>query len=122
MRKGNRWVIFMIVHDSDYEEILALLEEYLKVEALFIMGSYANGSQCNNSDLDLLLISEDFKGIPQFKRKLLVNNIVNSPTKVDPICLTINEFNNVSTTDRDFFLEDMILIKGDIQNERFSNK
>jgi hypothetical protein len=113
----------MKIDNTFYEELLTLLQRYLKIKGLFIMGSYATGTQHKSSDLDLLLISDDFNGMPQFKRKLLVKNIANTYFCLDPICLTCNEFNLLKETKRDFFLENMVLIKGgDIINERFSNK
>jgi len=60
------------------------LKDYFEIEELILFGSKSEGS-----DIDILIISDDFYQISISKRKELVKNIDNN---YDPICMTKNEY------------------------------
>ncbi len=63
----------------------------LDLDKLILFGSYAKGNQTKDSDIDLLVVSNDFKGKKSFKRgkELYLNWDIN--IDVDFICLTNEE-------------------------------
>lgn len=71
-----------------------LINDYFKIGQAYVRGSYANGNYNDTSDLDLLIISDDFIGIDMMKRKKFVKNIFESilSMKIDSICLTQYEY------------------------------
>lgn len=52
-----------------------LSKEKIVIEKAYLFGSYAKGSWIKTSDVDLVLVSRDFEGIPFTKRLDLVNRI-----------------------------------------------
>jgi predicted nucleotidyltransferase len=74
---------------------LQYLIHYLDIELVIVFGSYLYGDNYNGkSDIDILVVSNDFIHILEFKRKTLVKRCLTS-TKVDPICLTEFEYSLV---------------------------
>lgn len=71
-----------------------LSNDYFKVDQVFIRGSYSNGNYSYKSDLDLLIISDDFTAIDIMKRKEFVRSIFEDifAIKIDAICLTKYEY------------------------------
>ena len=58
--------------ESDMTQVRLIIDKYLRrlkrqkinVQQLFLFGSYAKGTAHENSDIDIAVISEDFKGDP----------------------------------------------------------
>jgi len=73
-----------------------LSNNYFKCKRAFIRGSFATGLQTEDSDLDLLIVSDDFYGIDVIKRKEIVKIALSDLNAViDPICLTDSEYNEI---------------------------
>lgn len=53
------------------------------------------GNDSFQSDIDILIVSDDFANISLTKRKMLVQK---SSVKLDPICLTPKEFNKLKNS------------------------
>jgi predicted nucleotidyltransferase len=53
-----------------------LEKEGIKVDAIYLFGSYARGEFLRRSDIDLIVISRDFSEIPFLRRLDIVNRIV----------------------------------------------
>ena len=78
-------------------EIIALVKKFvykmknLNLDKVILFGSYARNKQRKNSDVDLLIISNNFKNIKSFKRakELYLNWDIDMG--VDFICLTNEE-------------------------------
>jgi predicted nucleotidyltransferase len=68
---------------------LAILN--LDVIKIYLFGSCVNGI---GNDVDLLIISNDFEGVSRTKRmeKVMLNFF---DIKVDPVCITSNEFDRL---------------------------
>ena len=50
------------------EKFIAAVRQQYRVERVFLYGSYAKGKQRDDSDIDLVVISPDFRGIPKLER------------------------------------------------------
>ena len=66
------------------ETIIRNISREFRVSDLFLFGDYTT-----QKDLDILVISNDFRNISRTKRKMLIKKC--SP-QLDPICLTNKEF------------------------------
>jgi predicted nucleotidyltransferase len=52
-----------------------LSEEEITIERAYLFGSHAKGSWLRTSDVDLVIVSRGFKGMPFIKRLDLVNRV-----------------------------------------------
>lgn len=52
-----------------------LSKEKIVIEKAYLFGSYAKGSWIKTSDVDLILVSRDFEGMPFTKRLDLINKV-----------------------------------------------
>ena len=50
------------------EQYLAAVREQYRVDRAILFGSYAKGTQREDSDIDLIIISPDFRGVPKLER------------------------------------------------------
>ena len=57
------------------KQFIKLLSLRIKVSGVYIFGSYVRGTWLRSSDIDLIIISPDFEGIPFLKRLDIVNEI-----------------------------------------------
>ena len=55
---------------------LAELSRVVRVEAVYLFGSYAKGDWIKTSDVDLVVVSSDFKGMGFLERLDLINTVV----------------------------------------------
>ncbi|MFN4046564.1 MAG: nucleotidyltransferase domain-containing protein [Acidilobaceae archaeon] len=55
--------------------LLRLLSSKIKVEEAYMFGSYVRGDWIKTSDIDLVIVSRDFEGMPYLKRLDLINEI-----------------------------------------------
>lgn len=53
-----------------------LEEKGIHVEKVYLFGSYARGDWLTTSDVDLVIVSKDFEGIPFNKRLDIINEII----------------------------------------------
>lgn len=62
---------------------------YFISEKVYIRGSCALGKETDRSDVDLLIVSEDFEGVNILKRKLLVSKAMDKALEreLDVMCL-----------------------------------
>lgn len=84
--------------DKKQIKIIKLLKKFkadlnkkIKVEQLILFGSQATGNAKKTSDVDLLLISKDFKGKKYFKRSPDLYLMWDYNYNVDILCLTPQE-------------------------------
>jgi predicted nucleotidyltransferase len=65
---------------DDIDKIKLIIQEYIKlleqnsisVEKLYLFGSYAQGTANEHSDIDIAIVSRDFKGDRFLDRRLIV--------------------------------------------------
>ena len=72
------------------EIILNSINKEFRINKLFIFGN-----DSFQSDIDVLIVSDDFANISLTKRKMLIKK---SSFKLDPICLTPKEFNKLKNS------------------------
>ena len=61
-----------------------------RINEIFVFGNHSI-----QSDIDVLIVSDDFANISRTKRKMLIKK---SSSKLDPICLTTKEFNKLKNS------------------------
>ena len=76
-----------------------LLESNIDVHKLVLFGSYNNGKPHKDSDIDLAIISDDFKKKSIWERGPMTGNAVRATMKkfdipIDLIKLTVDEYEN----------------------------
>ena len=77
----------------DLKDFKKRTQEIAKIDKIYLFGSRAKDTWRDNSDVDLLVISDDFKGKRFFKRSPKFYLIWDYPYDVDIICLTNEEVN-----------------------------
>ena len=81
--------------DQEKDKILKRLKEFIKgrnVEKAILFGSVARGEAGKDSDLDVILVSEDFRGKSALKRPVPFYLEWNLGLPVDFLCFTPEEF------------------------------
>jgi predicted nucleotidyltransferase len=76
-------------------EALPKLMEEFKADKVILFGSRAKGNARQGSDIDLIVISPLFEGIPFIRRMSAVLKKVPFPSHVDYICYTREEFDRI---------------------------
>ena len=77
------------------KKLLNELKEFAKeinVDSMYLFGSRAWGKAKKDSDVDLLLVSDRFKGVRRLRRSPALHLKWDLKYPVDFICLTSNEF------------------------------
>ncbi|MEM2273978.1 MAG: nucleotidyltransferase domain-containing protein [Thermofilum sp.] len=75
--------------------LLELLSQRIKVKEAYLFGSYAKGTWLKTSDVDLVVVSEDFRGMKFLERLDLINELqwkAQIKPFVEAIPLTPEEF------------------------------
>jgi predicted nucleotidyltransferase len=82
------------------KEYLKYFPKNIKIEKIFLFGSYAKGNYDEDSDIDLILISSDFKKIDFLKRLEMLSSFRKSKltqsVAMDILGYTPEEFKNIS--------------------------
>lgn len=85
------------------ERVMKILKQYLKkvnkkfkINKAILFGSRARDDWLLNSDVDLILISSDFKSIPFVQRMSEVIEYWDEYIDLEVICYTPEEFNKLS--------------------------
>jgi len=73
------------------EKIMPKLIEQFQPQQVILFGSAATSSTLKDSDLDLIIISEKFKGLPWLERIFEVLWTLKSPIPLDVLCYTPEE-------------------------------
>lgn len=82
---------------------------YFICEKCYIRGSFARRDWSNLSDVDLLVISDDFCNITHQKRREIVRkSLSETELEIDPICLSNNEFNYIQLDNRSMYKEEVL--------------
>jgi glucose-1-phosphate thymidylyltransferase len=80
------------------EKFVAAVRAQYCVERVFLYGSYATGKQRDDSDIDLVVISPDFRGTPKLERHQALGRIAwrARTTYIEPLGFTPEEYANAS--------------------------
>ncbi|MHA1144769.1 MAG: nucleotidyltransferase domain-containing protein [Candidatus Helarchaeota archaeon] len=76
-------------------EALPIIKKRLKPDKIILFGSRVKGEAMEGSDIDVIIISDEFKGIPFVLRMSMVLKLINFPKHVDIICYTPDEFHRM---------------------------
>ncbi len=87
---------------ADIDKIRSIIDRYIKIvkqkniaiEKIFLYGSYARGNATDDSDIDIAIISNDFKGERFEDRRLLVPLRRKIDRRIEPMPFRSDEFNS----------------------------
>ncbi|MGC9309973.1 MAG: nucleotidyltransferase domain-containing protein [Candidatus Nanoarchaeia archaeon] len=78
------------------KNFLTNLSKDFKIKKIILFGSRAKGNYKNESDFDLIIVSDDFEGINFLERVAKVYDYWDLDMPVDFLCYTSKEFNKIS--------------------------
>ncbi|MGQ9778056.1 MAG: nucleotidyltransferase domain-containing protein [Thermodesulfobacteriota bacterium] len=70
----------------------------VKPVKIFLFGSRVKGNATEDSDIDVILVSNKFDGVPFLKRMEMVLRIAAFPKHVDYLCYTPEEFERIKNS------------------------
>ena len=76
------------------KEVLPILIEQVKPSKVLLFGSRITENATEDSDIDVIVVSERFKTIPFLNRMEMILRLTRFPKHVDYICYTPEEFSN----------------------------
>lgn len=98
------------IYNSITEYINKLKSSGLRVKKVFLYGSYALGTAKENSDIDLLIISDDLKNMDLWERLAFLGRTkVGIKKPMEILGLTEEEF---TSSDCPTFIRDEVKLKG----------
>ena len=71
------------------------ISQYYKVEAIILFGSYAKGTENEDSDIDIAIISSDFSDIIEDGAKL-IGLTWKIDTRIEPHPITTEDYEKIS--------------------------
>ena len=71
------------------------ISQYYKIEAIILFGSYAKGTENEDSDIDIAIISSDFSDIIEDGAKL-IGLTWKVDTRIEPHPITTEDYQKVS--------------------------
>jgi len=83
--------------DRSQTEVIKLIKKFrdgiknLSLDKMILFGSYARNKQSESSDVDLLVVSDDFENVKSFKRAKDLYLDWDVDVDVDFVCLTNKE-------------------------------
>jgi|SRR3989338_6670136 len=79
----------------EIKEFIKRLQKDFTIKRVVLFGSRAAGIEKEESDFDLIIVSDDFEDMNIFKRSAKMYDYWALPIPVDFICLTTKEFNTL---------------------------
>ena len=77
------------------QKYIEKIRKYYKIDAIILFGSYAKGNENEDSDIDIAIISSDFKDVIDDGAKL-IGLTWKIDTRIEPHPITTEDFKNVS--------------------------
>ncbi len=94
----------MVKKSIDNKLIMEIVQKYVekicenyKIEAIILFGSYAKGTNNENSDIDIAIITDDFKNDIFDEELNLMKLRRNIDTRIEPHLIRIEDFKNAET-------------------------
>lgn len=72
------------------------ISKYYRIDAIILFGSYAKGTEKQDSDIDIAVISSDFKDIIDDAANL-IGYTWKIDTRIEPHPITTEDYENVAT-------------------------
>jgi predicted nucleotidyltransferase len=88
---------------DEIEKYVKRVKQVIHIEKVIIFGSRAREDYLEDSDVDLIIVSRDFKGVPFYERMDKLILLWESPLNLDVLCYTPEEFK--------MKLEDICIVK-----------
>jgi len=89
---------------------IALEKKHIQIEMIILYGSYANNSARFGSDIDLIVISKNFKNINLFQRmEILTEAIYEVRAPIEALAFTPLEWKNKQTMIKGYAKEGQII-------------
>ena len=73
-------------------ELIRKLRRTHRIERVLLFGSRARGDNLVTSDVDLVIISPDFREVGWRERIISVARLWSGPVRLEPLCYTPDEF------------------------------
>lgn len=80
---------------KELKKFMEELSRDFRIQNIILFGSRATDKFKRDSDVDLIIVSKDFKGMDFFERGAKMYNYWDIDLPVDFICYTPEEFNNL---------------------------
>lgn len=94
----------MVEKSIDNKIIIEIVQKYAekicenyKIEAIILFGSYAKGTNHENSDIDVAIITDDFENDIFDEELNLMRLRRNIDTRIEPHLIRIDDYKNVKT-------------------------
>ena len=81
---------------NSIKKYIEKISKYYKIEAIILFGSYAKGTENEDSDIDIAVISSDFKNIIQDGADL-IGFTWKIDTRIEPHPIKTEDYKNIST-------------------------
>jgi predicted nucleotidyltransferase len=95
MNKNQDVTISDPVLKTFIETVVPVIKEKMAPSKIVIFGSRVRGEATEDSDIDVIIVSDVFKGIKFVKRMAMVLKIFRFTKHVDLICYTPDEFEKI---------------------------
>lgn len=80
---------------ENIQKYIEKISQYYKVEAIILFGSYAKGTENEDSDIDIAIISSDFKDIIEDGANL-IGYTWKIDTRIEPHPITTDDYENIA--------------------------
>ncbi len=75
-----------------------LLEKGIKIDRMLLYGSYANGTQRADSDIDIVVISDNFNCMDYWQRLDILSDVIGDIFQpIEAVAMTNEEWNSKSS-------------------------
>jgi hypothetical protein len=82
----------VIVRNPQFRIFLRRLDRQYRPAQVLLFGSRARGQARLDSDIDLLIVSDAFEGVPWIERVVRVCRLGDGDIALEPFCYTTREF------------------------------
>jgi predicted nucleotidyltransferase len=79
---------------ENFKEVIPVLQK-INPSRIIIFGSRARGDGKEDSDIDVIVVSDYFKGIPFLKRMPMLLRMIDFEKHIDFLCYTKDEFERI---------------------------
>jgi len=80
---------------NELKKFLKNLRKDFSVKEIILFGSRARGNEKKDSDIDIIIVSNNFRNMTFFERGAAMYNYWNLKMPVDFLCYTEEEFNSL---------------------------
>jgi predicted nucleotidyltransferase len=80
------------------DEVLPKIRDTLKPNLVIVFGSRARGEASEESDIDVIIVSDYFRGKPFLGRMPMMIRIFRFPWPVDYLCYSPEEFSEIKSS------------------------